>query len=55
MTTRVIKVRFNSHLRGYANKKCVKYSLSEIAGEGLKLINLKKEDDVNEPEWKGNH
>ncbi len=30
MATRVIKVHFNSHLRDYTNKKCVKYSLSEM-------------------------
>ena len=45
MTARVIKVRFNSHLRGYTNKKCVKYSLYKIpnpAFEKRKIFNIMK-------------
>ena len=31
MNQRFIKVRFNSYLRNYMNKKCVKYLLYDIA------------------------
>ena len=30
MNQRFIKVRFNSYLRNYMNKKCVKYSFNAI-------------------------